>query len=279
MSRLKIKQPHGLCVFCGRPGLTKEHVWPQWTHEFLSKSPVPKNVRVGFTAGASIPSPMIDQRREKQGDVQTLQVRVVCREHCNGGWMSRLETAIVPVLTPLITGQTIDLREQEQKKLAGWIAKTTMMFEYADHKHVSSSSFHRRFLMESGEPPPGWRIWIAQYKGKAWEASAVRASAALTIANGDIQVIDRKLRPPMNTQSVTFGIGQLLVQIMSTTVPFLDLDVPPQFLPYTPQIWPFQNLIVWPRQHILNDADARIMINALGRMLRNDPHHLDPIVL
>jgi hypothetical protein len=77
----------------------------------------------------------------------------------------------------------------------------------------------------------------------------------------------------MNTQSITFGMGRLLVQLVATTVPFLIIDVPPQFEPYTPQLWPFQDALSWPNARVLNDADARILSNGLGRMVMNDPDY------
>jgi hypothetical protein len=38
MPRHKIK-PQGFCVFGGRPGVSEEHVWPEWTHEFFLETP------------------------------------------------------------------------------------------------------------------------------------------------------------------------------------------------------------------------------------------------
>jgi hypothetical protein len=276
MTRLKIKKPQGHCVFCGRPGLSKEHVWPEWTHEYLSRDAEPVNVRASFAVDASAPTALLEQRRRKQGDVHTLQVRVVCREHCNGGWMSRLEMAAAPILIPLIKGDALYLGPHEQKVLASWITKTSMMFEFADHKRISSSQGHRRFLMQSGEPPVGWKIWIANYRGEEWRSKAFRSSTALTTAGIDVRVVDKKKQPAMNTQSITFGVGKLLAQVISTTVPSVIFDVDPKFEPYTPQIWPFKSALNWPPVHVLNDADAKILTSGLARMIRNDPNYVLP---
>jgi hypothetical protein len=263
--------------FCGRVGLSKEHVWPEWTHKFLSRDAEPINVRANYAVDVNAPIASLEERRLKQGEVKTLQVRVVCREHCNGGWMSRLEEEAVPILTPLIKGEGIHLGAQEQRTLAAWITKTAMIFEFADHKRVSSSPEHRRFLMQSGEPPTGWKIWIAKYRGEDWKTKAFRSSTALKIDGLDVHVIDRKLHPPMNTQAITFGVGQLLVQVISTTVPFLFFDVDSKFEPYTPQIWPFKSAFSWPLNHVLNDADALILTNGLIRMIRNNPDHIEAL--
>lgn len=189
--------------------------------------------------------------------------------------MSRLETAAAPILIPLIKGDSLYLGPQEQKTLAAWITKTAMMFEFADHKRVSSSHEHRQSLMQSGEPPVGWKIWIAKYCGEDWKAKAFRSSTALTIVGLDVRVIDKKTCPTMNTQAITFGVGQLLVQLISTTVPFVTFDVELKFESYTPQIWPFKTSLNWPPAHVLNDADAVILTNGLIRMIRNDPDHFE----
>jgi hypothetical protein len=278
MSRLKIKS-QGLCAFCGRPGVSKEHVWPEWTHAFLSRDAPATNVRASYAidVGES-PGVSLEDRRRRQGDVKTLKVRVVCREHCNGGWMSRLETAATPILKPLLTGQPIHLGQQEQRTTAAWIAKTVMMLEFGDHRRISTSPAQRRFLMDFGEPPTGWKIWIAQYHGEDWKSKAARISAALEIFGDGVRTIDKGRRPAMNTQAITFGIGRLLVQVIATSLPFVMFDIDPKFEPYTPQLWPFRSALGWPTAHVLNDADAVELMNGLGRMLRNDPNHIDALV-
>jgi hypothetical protein len=171
--------------------------------------------------------------------------------------MSRLETAVKPIATPLIVGRLVSLGPEEQKTLAAWIAKTAMMIECADHQLPSSTPAQRRFLMERGEPPAGWQIWIAQYGGENWKAKALRTSTALTAFG---TVIEKKLNPPMNTQAITFGVGRLLVQLMATAVPNLSFDIDPKFEPYTPPLWPFRRRVSWPTAHVLNDADAVIFV-------------------
>src|SRR5579864_3378317 len=140
------RKAQSLCVFCGRDGLSKEHVWPIWTRELIRRNADPVHVRAAFLVDTNA-SPVLEESRSRQGAVNTLQVRVVCRKHCNGGWMSRLEAAAKPILTPLIIGQPTYLGQAEQAQVAAWITKTAMMLEFADHKRVSSSKAQRRFLM------------------------------------------------------------------------------------------------------------------------------------
>lgn len=277
MSRLKIK-PQGFCIFCGRPGLSKEHVWPEWTHEFVPREHAGKNVRAAFKVNMQDPTNIVPETKEqRQGSVNTLQVRVVCKKHCNSGWMSRLENRVRSILTPLILGQSILLSEEDQKTLAAWIAKTGMVFEFARQRSDASSSLvQRRHLMNNLEPPFGWNIWIGHYRGERWKTAAVRKSAALELVGGEPTVVTPKIPSARNTQSVTFGIGELVVQFMATSIPMLTFEIPPEFEPFTPRIWPFKKPLQWSTGKILNDSDIDILSNGFSRMLRKDPAHFDP---
>jgi hypothetical protein len=214
----------------------------------------------------------------KQGSVNTLQIRVVCKKYCNNGWMSALEEDVKPILIPLMLGQPTALGQAEQRILATWITKTTMVFECArDRKEMSSSPEQRQYLMNHKEPPIGWIIWIGHYRGDGWKTAAIRKSATLEIIRGEVAVVTPKGADIRNTQSVTFGIGELIVNVIATSIPTLSFSIPPQFEPYTPQIWPFKQPLAWPTGNVLNDADAIILSNALSRMLRRDVDHFDPL--
>jgi hypothetical protein len=277
MSRLRLKS-QGLCVFCGRPGLSKEHVWPQWTHEFVPRETAGRNVRAAGKVSMENPKLVVtEMKRERQGSVNTLQVRVVCKQHCNNGWMSILEERVKPILTPLMLGQSVELGQREETILATWITKTVMMFEFAYPKNVSSSTEQRRHVMNNQEPPPGWHIWIAHYHGEQWKTAAVRKSAALGVVRGHLAVVDLNGSNAKNTQSVVFGIGELLVVALATSIPLMTFEIPPNFEPFTPQLWPLkQQPLCWSTGKILNDADATILTNGFSRMLRNDVDHFDP---
>lgn len=277
MSRLKIN-PQGFCVFCGRPGVTKEHVWPRWLHGLLPHDPRPPSHFRFHAKGGSRDGLAVNYNRTKQGNPIAFKVRAVCQKHCNSGWMSTLEQQARPILTPLIRGEAAQLGREEQLILAAWIAKTAMMFEHSERRDVVSTLEQRQFLMTQTQPPYGWTIWIGKYGGINWQTKVVRKSAAISIGDsGAIRVIDQNLSPPMNVQSITFGVGQMLVVVTSTSIADFTLDLDPKFETYTPQIWPFQNALSWPLWSTLNDADAIILSNGLNRMLTGDPNHTEVI--
>ena len=55
----------------------------------------------------------------------TATVRAVC-DDCNHGWLSQLERAAKPVLTPLILGQPTELSTEDQRLTAVWVFKTAL---------------------------------------------------------------------------------------------------------------------------------------------------------
>ena len=133
--------------------------------------------------------------------------------------------------------------------------------------------------MNKKEPPYGWKIWIGHYRGEGWKTAAIRKSATLEFVRGEPKVVAPKGPNIRNTQAVTFGIGELIVNLIATSIPFVTFDVPPQFEPYTPQIWPFKQALSWPTGKILSDGDAFVLSNGFSRMLRKDVDHFDPLHL
>jgi hypothetical protein len=93
--RLNLKGP-GRCIFCGSFGLTKEHIWPQWSFNYVPKGENTKHTRgLVQSSNASPRIKGIRKIKRHNGAVNTTQIRVVCKIRCNSGWMSVLETSLV----------------------------------------------------------------------------------------------------------------------------------------------------------------------------------------
>ena len=154
------------CVFCGRSGVTKQHMWPDWLKTIIPREGSTSgqmifHVRMAPMNKAVIIQPDVKERRWHQG---AHKIRNVCGQ-CNSGWMSRLETAAKPHLTSLILGKKCNLDKQAQHSLAAWIVMTSIMAEFTDIKTVSIPAIHRNQLRISGNPPDGWQIWTGRYHG------------------------------------------------------------------------------------------------------------------
>ena len=54
------------------------------------------------------------------------RAKIVCAE-CNNGWMSRLEMAAAPLITPMLTGERrVTLNVDDHTTVALWVMKTAM---------------------------------------------------------------------------------------------------------------------------------------------------------
>jgi hypothetical protein len=106
------------CAFCGstkRPR-GREHVFADWLNS------------IGLESGqVEIHTGRLNRvARRWTTEGFTATVRAVC-DDCNHGWLSQLEGAAKPVLTPLILGQSTELSVDDQRLIAVWAFKTALV--------------------------------------------------------------------------------------------------------------------------------------------------------
>src|SRR6516164_11512228 len=117
--RLPRRQSIRSCIFCGRADLSREHIWPEWAHQFVRKpAPLGRYFKKQFASSPNNPNIRGGTvSKGRQGDVTAITLKVVYGNHCNNGWMSRLETKAKPILVPLLTGNRIALSKYYQEVL------------------------------------------------------------------------------------------------------------------------------------------------------------------
>jgi hypothetical protein len=176
-------------------------------------------------------------------------VRQVCRTRCNNGWMSRLETAVQPILRPMLKGIALRLSEAEQAVLATWAVKTAMMLACTDR---DSTKVPRRedygHLRIHQVPPPGTRVILSSYRGTKW--AAYYFSQGLSI-------------PPKGTTTLpkvptayfsTVCVGQVVFQVFGITAKG-EFGLHNAASGRLAQIWPYERPLTWPPEHPLSDAE------------------------
>jgi hypothetical protein len=145
------------CAFCGRSDLklTGEHLFAEWVYKLFHESEITiydeETIR-----------PLRSWKRKwtpnSRGGEKTNQV---CGD-CNHGWMSRIEEAARPVLTPMIEGRATDLSEQDQLTIVSWLTKTAFVLELTRSKEspIVFDDTHRSHFRQSLAPPPTSYIWL-----------------------------------------------------------------------------------------------------------------------
>jgi hypothetical protein len=180
-----MSKPAGKCVFCGETGVTKSHIWPDWLDAYLPPRAENYLQTVGEvnTFLPTMRRPAIE-RRVGRGDARAKKPRNVCRS-CNGGWMSQIESNAKEALIPLLQGLPFD----------------------------------RRWIRETLEPPPMWKVWIARYVGDAPGAHWCRHYGLQLVSSPD-ELVPHHV---CDTQATTYVMGQLCAHVFgSTTIPTFE---------------------------------------------------------
>jgi hypothetical protein len=241
-------QPRHFCIFCGGGDLSKEHFWPQWAFDLLPESSGHKIMR------ALGDGPLMTHR-DRQGATKTVTLRVVCRK-CNTGWISRMEGAVRPLLTPLIVGQPIFLTVENQHALAEWIALKVILLEQSDKSQVVVTQAERTAFYESRQIPANMRIRLAVCGEGGWRCATVREAVWLTPLS--------RFQPQngrMNVQVSTIGAGDLLIHASVCNADGFDID---EAVPVNPAVfclWPPSNEnLNWPQKATAFNSDAAAVL-------------------
>jgi hypothetical protein len=157
-SSISMTQQGRHCLFCHRTGTSREHILADWIGRSLTGPPLP-GITIRFTHESTMPdgTPL----RAKSAASTAYYTRAFCRE-CNGGWMSRLEDAVKPILEPMLHGRPwTTLSVEDQRLLAFWATKTAFAFqtqEGAETTWARPQQFEALYA-EQG-PLPGSQVWL-----------------------------------------------------------------------------------------------------------------------
>src|SRR5712692_317276 len=179
------------CIFCREPANSREHLWPEWTLNILK----PKGIRGQLGA---------NEIRTQSA----LKVRTVCAT-CNGGWMSNLETAIKPILEPLMRDKSTNLDASQQEAIAAWSLKTAMVLDSTTRsvRRLFYTQNEREELKTSRTISFSTMVWLGRYIGqRVIGANSLDTSYKLP----DSAVCQGRI--------TTLHLGCLLTQVMTVHV-------------------------------------------------------------
>ncbi len=263
--------PANTCIYCGRRGVSKEHVIPAWLGKYVSQNE-PTN-SLGYKL-YGFGSRVIDEDHlERPGDGHTVKVRRVC-ESCNNGWMSQLQERAKPLILDMLSGAPLALHKRFQTNLAAWSAMTFMAGDFRRAVSAAISQEDRNYLMKVGRAPKNWRIWVGRYERE--QAALLFAHNALRVSTPRHPVADSTddELPPPNSQASSVIIGNIFLTCISSSASDLH-----HYWKFTPrnaalldQIWPVETpRIAWPPERTMVDEDAvRIANTFFDGMMRYD---------
>src|SRR5215207_4394777 len=256
-----MSKPAGKCIFCGQPGLTKGHIWPEWFGTVLTLNAPHHEQAVGevHTFVPRMRTPPV-HRRIRQGHAGSRKPRNTCAE-CNGSWMSRIEQAAIPVAAPLMRGDAVLLDTIGQRLLASLLCLITIRVEFTDPATLATPKEERDWLRLRGEPPPNWKIWLARYAGEEPHQHWCRHNGLEIVDSPETP--EGGYTPKCNTQTTTLVFGELCAHVYSSSV-WTD------FRGYEgvrlSRIWPPNQIAIsWLHTGWLSDAAVLSLSESLAR--------------
>lgn len=168
------------CGFCGGPGVTKEHVWPDWLRKRILDSRDSAGQKT-FTMEVE------NAARTKRFASTTLEstVRMPCAK-CNNGWMSALEGDVKPFMASMVfPGEKTILTHERQSPLARWAVKTAMVFEWVAKPEPYFTPDERLKFRTLQQIPSNVRVWLGHYDAMQ-PAHAIQHRIGLVRDNGRV---------------------------------------------------------------------------------------------
>ena len=233
------------CIFCGKTGVTKEHVWPAWLMPYLPSGAVNHESLNEIRHRTHVEQEI----KKHSGSPHSGRLRIVCGE-CNNGWMSRLQNETKPILLPMVLGETTTLNRKQLETLGAWVTMFSMVAEFKsdDVRRIAISAEQRGRFMEHRKPPPEFKIWIGSYDRQLLKG--VYFHNVLPV--GDVPKTADGYPLP-NTQTTSMTAGKFYAHLISSTQRGI---VRKQRISTAPvlQLWPIENsLIDWPPRSLNDD--------------------------
>lgn len=197
------------CIFCGNTPTTKEHIFPEWSHEYLGPREA-TNAKMLVSAQHKDRTDFVFDLR-MSGPLRDWQIKCVCgglRKSCNNGWMRELENEVRPIMKPLILGDRTRLSPVHQKVIATWAVLKAIL---SHHPFIKRKK--RKIFASTRVPQAEWSVWIGHYEHSERSARFVSRPFVL----GPVGTEGRPAVP--NCHASTQILNKLLVHVVNCVRP------------------------------------------------------------
>jgi hypothetical protein len=255
----------GVCCFCGRQGVTKQHFWPDWLKKIVPRSGDSHGRDLtGFDLSHQPFVFITPKTTTHQGPFGARKIRKVCGS-CNSGWMSKLESDVKQDLAAMICAEIRVLEVAQLKKLAAWAMLISIIGEFTDPTYMAISESDRHHLMTHRVPPElNWKIWVGTYGGKNWDY--FYRHHGLLAATKNIMPTDKTC----NVQSSAFILGSFYLLTSSSTDTKIQVSFDEKDVADLVQIWPPPATSQrWPHVSALSHVEADRISNLFWNQFVN----------
>lgn len=226
-----------ICIFCGGPAATKEHILASWLMDVLTAKT--QTTHVVMTIGTEGHKPFV-----LRGKGAGLAVKCLCAS-CNSGWMSALEVRAKPYVLGMLRDIAIPLDREVQGTISAWIMKTVMVCEFLSRDRAWYSDAERHAFKDTLRLPHGTAVWLGRCNETGWSSTITR------------QVRFGPEWPFTDGAVATFALGHFVFQVLSVRmqeghthrglVTFKATNVPDPWARRMFQCWPLQpGAPLWP---------------------------------
>jgi len=248
MQRTTTKKVNG-CCFCNGPGLTKEHIWPDWAADLLPDSGSYFRAKIRGGGGLS-PGGSVEGHWSRQGAVKTIRLRVVCKP-CNSGWMGDMEQAVKPILKPMLNDKQISLSRDNQQTLAQYFAMKAMVADLSRPPYAFTENERNLFYLERAIPDR-CRIHLSRYPDPPNPIVALYNKESV----GGIGL------------NQTFRFNYIYVQVLMPVVKILKKLPKSHWI----TINPVDDEVIWPPNQSIFIQEAKEFQHIFERIYLGKPH-------
>ena len=207
------------CLFCGEPGLTGTHVYPDWLNRLIKGSG--QRVHTYEEHGDPYrPEPLVRKFKRKQGSVFSQAPYLACGD-CNNGWMNRFEDEMVKFAKPIFLGEPVSLTRYQTRVMVGWLTLITILVQYIERgtRQVPAVPAAERYYFKKHRwPPDNWTIVAASLDAPRWRLSHRINLRALYPSPGFEWPTTIPVTGETNTHLSSFGMGKLFVQLFACPI-------------------------------------------------------------
>jgi hypothetical protein len=253
------------CIFCAiNNANSREHFYSEWMHDLLPNGPEGTYSGEFIDRHPKTKAVNRHDRRTKPGELYTKKMKVVCQS-CNNEWMSGLETAVRPLLTPIIQGELLTLDAKDLEIIARWATLKAIVIEHGTSRTEVTPQEDRTAFKNDGTIPAYFRIYLLSHDCPS-RIGYVRTSYAVALtADGPIPPLEGRQK---NTQQISVILGNAMLLINAARVDGFQIE-DRLFMPdvVSRRIWP-PNVtpLTWPSPPILTSDQMRALAYSMERV-------------